>query len=462
MSVSVSADTAGQVGIPGTVEVSFPSGTFSNSVVATVAISDDPAIKENVVDLTDIFKPSGLLDFVVLVKVDELPTGAVEYTMAIPMDLAAKIGATGSIEAVVSVEQTGVGMSRFNTYQMIPSVIDKDTSTVSLSIPPAGFSSLTIGAGGTFQAVVTLLLSGGSKLSASTRRLQSAGGIVVEEDQDSLLPMYRFLQLATCEAASLHCPIDDCSTPLNEFSVAFDHPSTDAKALSGVTLAAAQGSIVTASTPGTVVSVRSNQKQYGNYVTIDTGGTFRVRYGFLDTTSVFVGQPIATGDTVGTVGSSGAAITPQLFIGYAPQGSLFTEKRTIDPLPCFGPTVRGSIEIRDPSAKATLNVSLNGALVGQTKADGVVNQISLNGLTAGDKVIGVDVVDTPTPVKVEIQLNDGLTFLDDGSIFRKTPTETASLSTGGFISETIGVPTVITTPTQSVTPSISLVPSMTP
>ncbi|MBL4637204.1 MAG: peptidoglycan DD-metalloendopeptidase family protein [Kofleriaceae bacterium] len=83
------------------------------------------------------------------------------------------------------------------------------------------------------------------------------------------------------------------------------HPVTGAKSFhEGIDLAAVKGTKVGVSGPGVVVRAGKGGT-YGNIVIVDHGGGLETRYAHLNTINVKVGQQLATGESVGTVGATG-------------------------------------------------------------------------------------------------------------------------------------------------------------
>ena len=80
---------------------------------------------------------------------------------------------------------------------------------------------------------------------------------------------------------------------------------------SGIDLAAARGTPVMATLPGTVTVILS-ATGYGLHVVIDHGGGLSSLYGHLDTVIVATGTYVMSGQVIGTMGSSGNATGPHL------------------------------------------------------------------------------------------------------------------------------------------------------
>ena len=73
------------------------------------------------------------------------------------------------------------------------------------------------------------------------------------------------------------------------------------------------GDTVVAAAAGKVTRVENEGNvSYGRWVEIDHGGGYRTRYAHLNTQSVSVGQSVAQGKKIGTVGSTGGSSGPHL------------------------------------------------------------------------------------------------------------------------------------------------------
>ncbi|MBN7137563.1 metalloendopeptidase [Lysobacter enzymogenes] len=74
-----------------------------------------------------------------------------------------------------------------------------------------------------------------------------------------------------------------------------------------------EGDTVVAAAAGTVSVVRNlGDTSYGKYVVIDHGGGWSTLYAHLNSYSVSVGQSVAIGKSIGTVGSTGGSTGPHL------------------------------------------------------------------------------------------------------------------------------------------------------
>lgn len=82
------------------------------------------------------------------------------------------------------------------------------------------------------------------------------------------------------------------------------------------------GDKVVASAAGTVTTVRNlGNTSYGRYVVVSHGGGWTSYYAHLDSWSVAVGQSVARGQKIGTVGSTGGSSGPHLHFEQRLNGS---------------------------------------------------------------------------------------------------------------------------------------------
>jgi len=99
----------------------------------------------------------------------------------------------------------------------------------------------------------------------------------------------------------------------------------------GIDLAAAYGTPVTAAADGVVVAVAHTNVGYGNYVIIAHGGGIMTLYGHLLETDVRVGDLVARGHRIGLEGMSGLATGPHVHF------ELRVNNAVTDPMPYLPP-----------------------------------------------------------------------------------------------------------------------------
>lgn len=108
------------------------------------------------------------------------------------------------------------------------------------------------------------------------------------------------------------------------------HPVTGGKKLhGGVDFAAPKGTLVRALTSGTVIN-RSQNKFYGNFITIHHGDSWATLYAHLDKTSVEVGESVLPGEIIGSVGMTGRATAPHLHFELRYNGRVLDPKQYLE------------------------------------------------------------------------------------------------------------------------------------
>ena len=103
----------------------------------------------------------------------------------------------------------------------------------------------------------------------------------------------------------------------------------------GIDIAAAYGTPVTAAADGVVVAVAHTSVGYGNYVIIAHGGGIMTLYGHLAETAVNVGDRVARGQRIGLEGMSGLATGPHVHF------ELRVNHAVTDPMPYLPPLIGG-------------------------------------------------------------------------------------------------------------------------
>jgi murein DD-endopeptidase MepM/ murein hydrolase activator NlpD len=94
----------------------------------------------------------------------------------------------------------------------------------------------------------------------------------------------------------------------------------------GIDMAAALGTPVHAAAAG-VARVAENPGGYGLHVVVDHGGRVATLYGHLDSTTLRGAQPVAAGQEIGRLGSSGLSTGPHVHFEVRRDG------RPVDPAP---------------------------------------------------------------------------------------------------------------------------------
>lgn len=103
-------------------------------------------------------------------------------------------------------------------------------------------------------------------------------------------------------------------------------PAGNGRVNNGINIAAARGTPVRTTAPGTVTYAGREIALFGGLILIDHGGGWTSAYGHLDQIDVSVGQTVRAGQPIATTGESGQVQEPQLHF------ELRRDTRPVDPL----------------------------------------------------------------------------------------------------------------------------------
>ena len=157
------------------------------------------------------------------------------------------------------------------------------------------------------------------------------------------------------------------------------------------------GDPVVASAAGTVSTVRNlGSTSYGKYVVINHGGGWTSYYAHLNSFSVSVGQSVARGRQIGTVGSTGGSTGPHLHFEQRYNGSPVWPKfngstvyyygtRNYSSANCGGGTATGTVNTSGANLNVRSGPSTNYSIVGSL-ADGT--QVTIYCQIAGQSITG--------------------------------------------------------------------------
>ena len=407
--------SGGEVSLIDVIRVKFASGTFSSP--QTVNVYNDQATEalQSFTDTAFLFSPQARADYVVHVTLGKTaPVGPTfEATLTIPKGLQSQVSAAYGVEAFALMTTTdSEDEETLETFELISSVYDSTSQTIQVTLPIEAFSP-TYNNEGNYEAIVTLAATPGTNLSNGRKVTRASGD--------------------ACQASALGSPLQGTPTVSGNPPRYFNpggapHPITGVKTPHyGVDLKAAEGDPALAAADGTIEAVGFQQKikngkktGWGNYVVVrhtDGGSTL---YAHLKTGSITLKakDPVKKGDTIAQVGQTGGATGPHLHFEYAPNGSIYKNKNKIDPFPCIGNTIQGSLTAGDNGniADDSFTLYLNGLLLGTTTI-GASNNIAIGNLRPGTYDLKLAVTLAPDNVGTwYIQLHDGLTF-SDGSTY---------------------------------------------
>jgi len=162
-----------------------------------------------------------------------------------------------------------------------------------------------------------LTLDKAAMTSLLTDTVKKFGGSAV---QFSVNPDSVYFACAEETKAEFIDPLDGAGSIAQEFGNRV-HPISGVNVThNGVDIAAERGTAVYAVKSGTVTAAAFDEKK-GNYVTIEHDGGYASTYAHLDGSNVSVGQAVARGQIIGSVGDSGWAAGPHLHFELARGGA---------------------------------------------------------------------------------------------------------------------------------------------
>jgi murein DD-endopeptidase MepM/ murein hydrolase activator NlpD len=388
------ATTSGAIGADGgtqsianIVSVVWPAGAVSGSTPISVSATATLDTYDDFTATTAIFQPGARRLYEIRINTGAVaPKAAVQAKVSLPPDLLSLVTTTTGIQAFVQILQASTDDS-IDSFELIDSTIDLTGKTVQWNVPAAAFTT-TRTADGSNEAVVTLGVTPGPNLNTGTTAPPIA----------STVP-------TACQARSIGSPLAGVTPAQLVKTDPFNPPSHY-----GVDLRAKDGDGIVAVADGAIFKkgfqvasgpnrTGGTQKGWGNYVILKTNDGSAVLYAHLDaasTAGLVEGAAVKVGDSLGAVDSSGGVNAPHLHLEYAPGGAIFSKVSKIDPFPCIGATVAGSIQVGDNGTAAddAFSAKVDGLDLGTTTIGGK-NNLAVNNLRAGNHTLTIQCVVAP-------------------------------------------------------------------
>lgn len=308
---------------------------------------------------------------------------------------------------------------------------------------PAYFFTAGVRGDGVFELTALAATTPTAPLSAaSVHAVQSTSAAVTStggaDAQVSTFAAPATTAASTCKGNSLAPPLDGPLTVKSPFGSRVDPITHQVNGHHyGTDLAAANGTPVKAMTEGVVDAERSTQqlgsngKGWGWFMTIKAPDGSRTLYAHLEQGSrIPAGTVVHAGDVIAKSDSSGGVTGPHLHIEDLPNGQIHDNASKIDPFPCIGSNVKGSITVRDNGnlADDAFSVAIDGLVVCTTSI-GASNTCAVGGLRPGTHTLSLTVVIAPDNVGTfGITLGDGLTFSDGSTEQSGAPPQGAVVS----------------------------------
>jgi murein DD-endopeptidase MepM/ murein hydrolase activator NlpD len=465
---TITVDQGGVLSIPDFGEVSFPPGSFASNRSVSLSVTSNAEVDATFQATSSIFAAEGRLPYELTVNAGpEQPLTDFVVTFAVPTGFRASIPATSEIR-VFGENFWEDGTEAHDTFELFPPRFSPSSPSVSITLPRTLFSS-GLTSDGTFLAVITLGTTptgaapvpsrGGDQIQGSNQEVPAPVRSLESEapranPRDGVFGQNKQsadLQSSTCKGATLSPPLENppaVSSPFGpracSIGASCNHYGTDYPV--GV------GTRVLAMAAGEIEAIADDTRTrngktigWGQYVVVKHKDGSRSLYAHLQPGSagLAVGQPVDPGVVIALSGESGGAVGhPHLHVEYAPNGRIYNDDSKVDPEPCIGGNVAGSVTVRDNGTAAddAFSVAINGFVVCQTSI-GASNTCAVGNLRPGAATLTLTCVIAPDNVGTyEIALGQGLTF-SDGTTIRS-----GTLPEGGSISFAIVVPSALALP----------------
>lgn len=453
---SIVGTGGGQLELSGVATLTVPPGAFSEPTLVRVAHSTNELASGLASEYGDFYNMSGPGSRQVVVTMPTQPLLPLSLELTVPAETLAAATPQDELFAfyVNSWEEDG------EFEQTIRPCIERGVFTASelrVSVPEWAFSPWT--EPNQFQAIVFAALMPTALSVPQPVRLARNQGPHSSNRQELHRPwpnqawpvgvnepeIYFPLgqQDGTCQGSSLDQPWTGDHPIRDEHGVRI-HPVTGERSFhDGIDVAMPEGTDILAAASGRIrykidsgdTSLRTG---FGYYAVIEHADGSATLYGHLTANSGTVpsGQSVTAGQVLGKSGNTGRSTGPHLHFTYAPNGRVFHDPSTVDPVPCFGGLVEGGVIVRDNGnlADDAFRVSINGAPICETTVGGQ-NNCSASNLRPGQAILRIDCLIAPDDVGTyEIILTQGITFAAGGT------RTSGTLSMGGFATFTIVIP----------------------
>jgi murein DD-endopeptidase MepM/ murein hydrolase activator NlpD len=408
---------------PGVGRVTFPAGAFLTDTTVELSVTRDPRVQQLFDDTAvPIFDAANRLGYELRITTGTVqPLQNPQVTFTLPDSFRFDV-APGSEVRILSENLWDGPDATLDTFELLPDRFVAADLQIAATMP-AYFFTDSLRSDGVFE-LVTLAAATPTAAPTVLSAAQEAAPAVQSTGEDAQQVSSATIQADTCEGSSLAPPLDGPLTLRSPFGPR-THPITGKKTNhGGADLAAANGTPVKAMADGVVeratFQINAQGVGWGNYVVIRHTDGSKTLYAHLQNgSSIAQGTTVHAGDVIANSDSSGGVTGPHLHIEYAPNGQIYNKSAKVDPMPCIGRNVTGSITVRDNGnlADDAFSIAIDGLVVCTTSI-GASNTCAVGNLRPGTKTLSLTAVIAPDNVGTyEITLGNGLTF-SDGSTQR--------------------------------------------
>lgn len=438
------SSAGGTVSQPGFAALTFPANSFNANTSVNLSATHTAETQADFRVTAQIFSAGLRTPFEVRINSGLTPPAtSFDAVIQVPASFLKSMPVEAEIQAFAEVFQD-VGEESLDSFEMFSSTFDPVAKTVRVTLPKEAFTNRRR-VDELFEAIIvvgtTPTKPGTLSLSPEPTFLGNPSAFDIQFPSAPEI----FNPDANCEGTSLGSPLQNPLVVTGAFNPP-RHKGTDYRAATGDTvLAAADGKIKLVgndSRPLPKPDPRSGKliKGWGRYVLLEHADGSQTLYAHLVMDSVGKsdeGRVVKKGDPIAKANNSGGSSASHLHMEYAPNGKFFAKGIKVDPHPCIGTNVSGSITVRDNGTAAddAFRVSLDGTVLGTT-AIGASNTFAVNNIRAGTHTLTIVCTIAPDDVGTyEVTLSQGLTFSGGGT------SRSGTLTQGGTITFTINAPT---------------------
>lgn len=385
----------GMTELPKIVRVEASEGTFSEQTALAVNLITSQDIEALQEEFGFLFGMEQATPYQI-----DISTGAIQPDKTVKgyFTLPPEIVREGAQYEVFARVLHGGDEELLETIELIPSTLEPTTGEIVVRLSPVFFDN-SWNEDGSFSAQLFLAVTPGA-----SRQLEREGFQAAEDP-------------AQCMANAIACPVNHGCLPTSHYSPGRKHPVTGAlRPHYGVDFASPVGSQINAAADA-VVERSYTSKSYGETIVLRHGDGGATLYAHLSARDVKPGDKVSKGGRIGLSGNTGLSSGPHLHFEYVPNGEIIQSKNRIDPFPCIGSTLSGSITVADNGALAddAFEVFLDGFRLGATEI-GASNSLAVSNLVPGEHSLTLTGLVIPDNIGTYlINLSDGLLFADGTS-----------------------------------------------
>ncbi|NHC12999.1 M23 family metallopeptidase [Motilibacter deserti] len=400
----------GTVALAGIASVAFPADAFEQDTSVRITAASDAAVVAAYAETGFLFDagPSAPLQVVLRTGAAQ-PRGGAQVTLDVPAQLRSALPAEAEIR-VFARNVYADEDERHETYEPLDERFARDSTSVTVAVPAHFFGPDTSGAGRSLTLVLGSTPTADPQAPAAARgaAARSAGGVATAA--------------ADCQGSSLEPPLAtmNVSSPFGPRSNPFNgtqdyHYGVDFDVPTGTNVMAVADGVAERVTTQTA---NGQVTGWGNYVVVRHADGSKSLYAhLLPDGRVAQGATVTAGQVIAQSDNSGSSTGPHLHLEYAPNGQIYDKAAKVDPQPCIGQNVEGSITVRDNGTLAddAFTVRVEGLVVCRTTI-GASNTCAVGSLRPGQRTLSLTADIAPDDVGTyEITLGRGLTFSTGGT-----------------------------------------------